>query len=102
MVLAAERRRRAFFAGAGGKPGRPVGPPAALVLRGALQPLLRAVRIRVFALPSPVSALAARRVDDAGDVAAGGEHEPHVAAEQLGDTPGGVPGHDVVLFGADR
>ena len=50
----------------------------------------------------PIIALAASRVDNARDMAAGSEHEPHVAAEQLRNAPAGVPGDDVVLLRSDR
>src|SRR3954451_13484617 len=71
MLFAAHRGRLAFLTRAGREPSRPVGPPAALVLRGALEPLLRAAGVRVLDLPRPIGALAARWVDDARDVAAG-------------------------------
>src|SRR4051794_40874471 len=102
MLCAAHRGRFAFLTRAGREPSRPVGPPAALVLRGALEPLLRAARVRVLDLPRPVGAFAPWRIDDARDVTAGGEHEPHVAPEQLRDAPSGVPRYDVVLFRPDR
>src|SRR5215211_658259 len=98
----AHRRGRAFRARSGGEPGGPVGPPAALVALGALQPLLRAARRGIADYPCPVSAFAARRIDDPCNMAAGGAHVPHVAAEQLRDTPRTIPWHDVVLLGADR
>ena len=53
-------------------------------------------------LVRPIGAFAARRVDDAGNVAAGREDETHLAARELGDAPSRVPGHDVVLLRADR
>src|SRR3954453_18019735 len=102
MLFAAHRGRLAFLTRADREPSRPVGPPAALVLRGALQPLLRAAGVRILDLTRPIGALAARWVDDARDVTARGPDEPHVAAEQLRDPPSGVPGHDVILLGADR
>src|SRR5690349_19875941 len=49
-----------------------------------------------------VASLAARRVDDAGDVPAGGEDVTHGPAKQLGDAPRRIPRHDVVLLTADR
>src|SRR3954452_15272409 len=102
MLLAAHRGRLAFLTRAGREPSRPVGPPAPLVLRGALEPLLRAAGVRVLDLPRPIGALAARWVDDARDMAAGGPDEPHVAPEQLCDAPSGVPGHDVIFLRPDR
>src|SRR3954462_7091056 len=62
VLLAAKRWRLSFLARPRGEPGRPIGPPAALVLRGALQPLLRAARIGVFELSGPVVPLTTRRV----------------------------------------
>src|SRR4051812_25749822 len=63
MLFAAHRGRLAFLARAGREPSRPVGPPAALVLRRALQPLLRAARIRVLDLTRPIGAFAPRGID---------------------------------------
>src|SRR3954452_7743106 len=102
VLLASHRGRRDLLAGASRKPPGPIRPPAALVLRRALHPLLWAARIGVFNLSGPVIALAARRVDDSRDMAAGGQYEPHLAAKQLCDAPRRIPRHDMVLLRADR
>src|SRR3954471_13521548 len=102
VLLASHRGRRDLLAGASRKPTGPIRPPAALVFRGALHPLLWAARIRIVNFSGPVRALAARRVDDSRDMAAGGQHEPHLAAKQLCDPPRRVPRHDVVLLRPDR
>jgi hypothetical protein len=69
---------------------------------GALQPLLGIVHYPVPILPSPVSSLSTWWVDDPGNMAAGGAHEPHVPANQLRDVPRCVPGHNVVLLRPHR
>ena len=84
------------------KPRRPIRPPAALVARRTLQPLLGGGGRRITGLFGPVGAFATGRIDDPCDMTAGGTHEPHVTAKQLCDAPGGVPGHDVVLLRPDR
>src|SRR5271165_5022720 len=72
------------------EPGSPVGPPASVVAGCGFQPVLRVGRLRAGPR-DPVGPLAAGRVDDSRDVTAGSLHETHVAAEELGDAPGGVP-----------
>jgi hypothetical protein len=49
----------------------------------------------------PISAFAARRIDDPSNVAARGKHETHVTAHKLRDTPGSLPGDNVVFLGSD-
>src|SRR5919107_1209327 len=68
---------------------------------GDLNPLLRAA-CSFARLPRPVGALAAWRVDDPGNMSAGGPYKPHVTAKQLRDAPGRVPGHHVVLLRSHR
>src|SRR3954451_11788382 len=78
---AAERlRRRALGTRALVEPRRPVAPPRAGRPRRARQP-----RVGVFGqrVVGPVGRLrVSGRVDERGDVTAGGEHEPGVRAEQ--------------------
>ena len=77
------------------QPGGVVGPPAARHRLGLGQPFAVIGRV---AGREPVGRLrVGRRVDQGGDVPAGGEHEPDVAAEQLGGTVGRRPGHDMVV-----
>src|SRR4051794_2561226 len=81
-------------AGPRGEPGREVRPPAALFGTGAGQPLARiggVLRVDTVGRPR-----VAGRVDHGGDVAAGGQHEPRVAAEQAGRAVAALPGGDVV------
>jgi len=52
-------------------------------------------------LNRPICALSARRINDPGDVAAGGKHKAHVAAHELRHTPGSLSGDNVVLLGSD-
>src|SRR5208283_1102436 len=101
MGVAAERRRIDHAAGPLGQPSRPVRPPASVVAGRRLVPLARAGGLRAGPR-DPVGPLAARRVDDPRDMTAGGQRETHGAAEELGDAPGGVPRHDMVLLRADR
>src|SRR5262249_31710306 len=49
-----------------------------------------------------IPCLRAGRVDDPGDVPTVGEHVAHVAAEQAGRLVRRLPGHDVVVDGADN
>src|SRR5580692_9614546 len=100
MRGAAHSRGRAQSVGPLRKPGGPVHPPAAIVLGRILPP--RFGRIGAAGgLNLPVCALSAGRIDDPGDVAAGGKHEAHVAAHELRNTPGSLPGDNVVLLGSD-
>src|ERR1019366_6524106 len=62
----------------------------------------RSGRVGLAVLVRPIGAFAARRVDDAGDVAARRENKAHLAARELGDAKGRVPRHDVVLLRPDR
>src|SRR3954470_15328038 len=100
VLLAAERMLLDLLAGMLGQPGKPVSPPAPLMCRRVLAPFLCGGG-RPAGLVDPVGAFTARRIDDAGDVAAGCQHVADIALEQLGDAPGGFPGDDVVLLGAD-
>src|SRR5262245_44275208 len=81
-VLAGDGRARGHAAAAERRdPARPVLPPRALVLRGAGEPGRWVVRQLLGAGPVAVF-LRGRRIDDAGDMARGAEHEAHRAAEQ--------------------
>src|SRR5205809_2648399 len=76
------------------EPRQRVRPPAALFgVRGA-QPLLRVGRVLLVGLPGGLRV--ARRVDQRGDVTAGGQDEPGLPAEQLGAAVAVLPGGDVV------
>src|SRR5262249_25235264 len=101
MGGAAHRRRIDPAAGPLGQPRRPVRPPAPLVAGCRLEPCLRVGGPRP-GLRDPVGPLAPRWVDDPRDMAAGGQHEPHGAADELGDPPSGLPRYDVILLRADR
>src|SRR6516164_3738879 len=91
---------RAQSAGPLRKPSGPVHPPASIVLGRILPPGFGRFEAG-GRLNHPIRALSARRIDDPGDVAAGGKHEAHVAAHELRDTPGSLPGDNVVLLGSD-
>src|SRR4051794_20957453 len=82
ILLAAERRRFSLLARTLGQPSKPVGPPASLMCRSTLAPLFSGCG-RLAGLVDPVGALSARRIDDAGDVAARCQHVAHVTPEQL-------------------
>src|SRR5271166_6255529 len=76
---ATHSRGRAQSAGPLRKPGGPVHPPASIVLGCILPPGFG--RFEAYGrLNRPICALSAGRIDDPGDVAAGGKHEAHVAA----------------------
>src|SRR5215831_19980931 len=63
------------------KPRQQVGPPAALLRFGGLQPVRRVGGRAVAGLVAGLRV--ARRVHQRGNVAAGGQDEPALAAEQL-------------------
>src|SRR6516162_6887653 len=94
----AHRGRGNEVAGPGAGPGRPVLPPGAAVALRARPPLGRVRRVVFGGL---VPGLRARRVHDVRDVAAAGQDVPDTAAEQCRGLVGRVPGHDVVVDGAD-
>src|SRR5207248_6982927 len=64
------------------EPGQRIRPPTALFGVCGAQPLLRVGRVLFVGLVAGLRV--ARRVDQRGDMAAGGQHEPAVPAEQLG------------------
>src|SRR5271157_2743773 len=66
--LAPHGWRLDLLAGVRGEPGEPVRPPAPVVALGGGAPPLG--RVGPAVLVRPIGAFAARRVDDAGDVAA--------------------------------
>ena len=101
MLRVAHGWRDAFGARSRREPGRPVGPPTALVARGTLEPLLGAACRGIAGFPYPVCTFAAGRIDDPCDMAAGSAYKPDVAAEQLRDAPRRVPGHNVVFLRTD-
>src|SRR5688572_27160242 len=69
------------LAGEGSVPGRPIGPPGALVVLGTLVPVVRAGWQLVV---EPVAVFAGSgRVDDAGDVAGAGQDELLLALVEL-------------------
>src|SRR5215207_7976719 len=82
-------RRRDLLAGALAQPGHEVRPPGALHRLGRVQPLLRVRRGLLGHLERGLRV--ARRVDQRSDVPAGGQHEPAVAAQQLGAAVAGLP-----------
>src|ERR1700742_2911741 len=89
------RRRSNGAAGVALHPAVPIGPPAAAFLLRFLQPLHWLTREIVM---GPVAALVfRRRIDDAGDVAAGCQHEARVLADQSFREIGALPRHDMVL-----
>src|SRR4029450_6606865 len=88
-------RGAAWVARPGAEPGRPVVPPAAGALLGAVDPAVRLGR-RHATTGAVRRPRVARRVDDGLDVAARAEDELGVAAEQLVGAVGGPPRHDVV------
>src|SRR5580658_1897766 len=94
VPFAAQGRRLDVRAGPGVGPLGPVFPPRALVLGGRGAP---GVRTGPGVVARLVPGLRAGRVDDAGDVAAAGQHVADLAAEQPGGLERSVPGHDVVV-----
>src|SRR5207248_3271992 len=100
ILLTTHSRR---FGTAPRPPARPLGPvlpPRSAVPLRRLPPLLRGDRVR--RLGHLVPGLRARRVHDAGDVAAAGEHVTDVPAHQAGRLVGRGPGHDVVVDSTDH
>src|SRR6266545_3763030 len=87
-------RRPPLGAAALAEPRHQVRPPAALLRLRGLQPLLRVGRVVLVGLVAGLGV--ARRVDQRGDVAAGGEYEAAVAAEQLRAAVAVLPWRDVV------
>src|SRR6516164_5289937 len=77
-----------------GQPARVVRPPGAMTGLCAPEPVLRILRAVLGHLVSRL--LVSGRIDHRGDVPAGGQHEPGVAAEQLGGPVAALPGADVV------
>ena len=100
ICLATHGRRLDLLAGVCGEPGEPVRPPAPVVALGGGAPALG--RVGVAVLVRPIGAFATWRIDDAGNVAARCENEVYLAARELGDAKGRVPGHDVVFLRPDR
>src|SRR5215467_14880441 len=100
MRGAAHCRGCGQYAGSFRKPGGPVHPPAAIVLGRILPPCLGRLEAG-GGLNRPICAFATRRIDDPGNVTAGSNHETHVTAHELRDTPSRPPGHNVVLLGSD-
>src|SRR6266567_8785156 len=90
QLLGCRFLRAAAFA----EPGHGIWPPAALHGLGGLQPLFRVARIVLVHLVAGLRV--ARRIDQRGDVTAGGQDEPAVAAEQLGAAVAVLPRRDVV------
>src|SRR5690349_17583763 len=84
-----------LFAGAWLQPIYPVGPPGALVVFGALKPLVGALRPLVV---RPIAFGLAGRIDDAGNMAAATQGKACLAAGELRDAPGRLPGNDMVLL----
>src|SRR5574343_1576868 len=77
------------------QPSGPVGPPAALLFLGAVQP---AFGVLFHIVVDPVAALVlTRRVDHPRDMAGGTEHETALAAEQARALVGRLPRNDMVL-----
>src|SRR5580700_4740078 len=91
---AAHRGRLDARARPGVGPFGPVLPPGPGVLGARGPPGLRVGGGVVAGL---VPGLGAGRVDDAGDVAAAGQHIADLAAEQTPRLVGPMPGHDVVV-----
>src|SRR5215468_1134011 len=99
-VLPAAHVRRVYErARAGLGPGGPVLPPRAALLAVGRAPGLGVAARAVGRL---VPGLRAGRVDDAGDVAAAGEHVADLATHQPARLVRAVPGHDVVVDRADH
>src|ERR687897_77732 len=97
---AAELGRRGLaLARALGEPRGPVRPPAAGCDRGGVEPLIRFRSGAADAIARP--AVRARRVDQRLDVAAGGQHEAALAAEQLRAPKCVLPRHEVVVEAGD-
>src|SRR3954468_13359679 len=95
VALAAERLASALLgSGALAQPRDVVVPPRALVLGRLAQPRLGVGRVGVVDLVAGL--LVAGRVDQRGDVPAGGEHEARVGAEQLRRAVVALPRRDVV------
>src|SRR5437588_12623779 len=79
------RRRLALATAVGIEPFRPARPPAALVLGGLRQPLLRLSRA---GRAEPVAApILPRAIDPAGDMPASAEHERLIVAAQKSRRP---------------
>ena len=88
------RWRWPFRAAAVAEPGQQVGPPAARLDPGGLEPVRRVSQVGVAGLVSGL--LVTGRVDKRGDVSAGGKDEPALAAKQLGAAVAVLPRADVV------
>src|SRR5947209_2562056 len=87
-----------LFTGAGLQPVYPVRPPAAIVVFGALKPLLSALHPLIV---RPIAFAFSGWIDDAGNVATATQGKVCLAAGELGDAPGRLPGHDMVLLCAN-
>src|SRR3954452_20136865 len=94
VPVAAQPRRVDHVAGAFGTPPGPVLPPGALGTGGRGAPLLGGLRVVVG---DEVPALGSGRVDDAGDVPAGRQHEPGLPGDVLDRGVRRRPRHDVVV-----
>src|SRR6266508_122313 len=92
---AAERvRRRLPRTAALAQPRGVVRPPGTRLRGRCLEPDVRVRRVLVVGLERRLRVPG--RVDHGGDVPAGGQHEPALAAEQLGAAVAGLPRADVV------
>src|SRR5690242_4837342 len=98
MMSTPQRGGLPLGSGSGSEPGSPVGPPATFVATCRLKPSGRRIR---FIVVGPVGALSAWWIDDARNVTTRREHEARSSSDELLNAPCRVPGHDMVLFGAD-
>src|SRR5712692_11863943 len=97
MGRTAHRWRRSLLTRARSEPLEPVRPPTALVLHGALQPLVSGLHgLLIRPIPLPLAGW----IDNASNMTTATQDKAHLPTGKLRDTPGRLPGHNMILLGA--
>src|SRR5947209_4333687 len=96
MCLAAHFGWSYLLTGARFQPIYPVRPPAAVVVFGAIKPLVSILHPLIVC---PIAFRLAGWIDDSGNMAAATQGKACLlTAGKLADAPGRLPGHDMVLL----
>src|SRR5947209_1242712 len=98
MGCTAQSWSRHLFARARLEPLEPVGPPTAIVMLGALKPLVCTLHGLIV---HPVTSPFARGIDNTGNMPTPTQGKTRFSPDKPGDAPCRLPGYDMILLCAN-